>query len=208
MRDANTLVEATMSDEEEDALLLHPAVEAMRDADSADEAFSGAVVQTAALIYDANEDFIGEQRDDLGSNALLVLPAPVLSMMLAYALTELAEMTIAAEKQLPEESEIPPGAPGEDSPANATVEAPSSEPVSSVLPLGAYVRVDTTKPTADGGMEPETYIGIIRGYDLGRTKYNVGARFQTWGEWKFGDGGWWCFLSEATEITYEEAHTK
>lgn len=187
-------------DDDDDDTQTHPAVVAIQEADSPEDAFGAAVIAMAVDISETPH-LVERTTEEFGGDALALLPAPVLAALLALAIAELAEMSLSAERAAEP-------VPLSEHPSNPDAKV-NTEPVSSVLlPIGAYVRVDTTKPTADGGMEPETYIGIIRGYDIGRTKYNVGARFQTWGEWKFGDGGWWCFLSEATEITYQEAHAK
>lgn len=55
-----------------------------------------------------------------------------------------------------------------------------------LIPVGSVVTV--TDPTADGG----TYRALVRGYDLGRTKYNLGAEYAPG---RFCDGGWWAFPS-------------
>jgi hypothetical protein len=71
-----------------------------------------------------------------------------------------------------------------------------------MLTTGTYVQV--TEP-AIAGNPPRSYIGRVVGYDMGRTKYHIGARFPAWGEWRFANGGSWAFPSWVTEISKAEA---
>jgi hypothetical protein len=80
---------------------------------------------------------------------------------------------------------------------------------SPMLAPGTYVRVDKQpvwQGTRDNVTIPaKTYIGVIVGTDMFRSKYQVGARFGGWGEWLFMDGGSWAFPHEVTVISEEEA---
>lgn len=58
-----------------------------------------------------------------------------------------------------------------------------------LLPVGTVVTV--TDPTADLP-DGRTYRALVRGYDLGRTKYHLGAEYAPG---RFCDGGWWAFPS-------------
>lgn len=55
------------------------------------------------------------------------------------------------------------------------------------LPNGTYIRF------AERGIEQ---YGRIVGTDLGGSKYEVGARYGGWGEWRFLDGGSWVLLDD------------
>ncbi len=72
--------------------------------------------------------------------------------------------------------------------------------MSKLLPVGAYVRV-----TDLGEDARPSYVAIVRGYDMGHTKYEVGRRFGGWGRWLFGAGNDWTFPSWCVEITEAEA---
>lgn len=65
------------------------------------------------------------------------------------------------------------------------------------LPVGTLVRV-----TPFGDRPP--YVAKIVGYDMGRTKYEIGARFAGWSEWLFADGGSWAFPGEVETISEEQ----
>lgn len=80
--------------------------------------------------------------------------------------------------------------------------------MSKLLPVGTYVLVRDPGLKTESGtrlMEPCECYAVIRGYDMGRTKYQVGKRFPGWGEWLFTQGGSWTFPSWCTEVTEEEA---
>lgn len=68
------------------------------------------------------------------------------------------------------------------------------------LPVDTYVRA------TQSWREEPSYVARIVGYDMGRTKYQLGRRFPGWGEWLFLDGGSWAFPGEVEEITEEEAN--
>jgi hypothetical protein len=72
---------------------------------------------------------------------------------------------------------------------------------SAMLTPGTYVRVSRTR----GGQPEAPFIAKIVGTDMGRTKYEVGARFPGWGMWHFLDGGGWAFTGEVELITEAEA---
>jgi hypothetical protein len=63
--------------------------------------------------------------------------------------------------------------------------------VSALLPVGAIVRV-TERHT----LARPPYVAEGVGYDIGRTRCHLGARYGGWGEWLFADGGRWAFLDE------------
>ncbi|MFG3710949.1 hypothetical protein [Micromonospora sp. NPDC047730] len=65
------------------------------------------------------------------------------------------------------------------------------------LPVGTFVEVTEY---GDG----QRYIAVIVGYDLGRSKYEVGHRYAGWGEWRWLDGGAWVFPGEVEEIKTKE----
>lgn len=69
-----------------------------------------------------------------------------------------------------------------------------------LLPIGTYIRV-----VEPGEYARPPYVGVIVGYDMGRTKYELGLRYGGWGEWLFLKGGSWTFPSWTTEITEAEA---
>lgn len=77
-----------------------------------------------------------------------------------------------------------------------------------LLPVGTYVLVRDpgcrSSETGEQIMEPREYYAIVRGYDMGRTKYEVGRRFMGWSEWHFADGGHWSFPDWCTEVTEDE----
>lgn len=77
-----------------------------------------------------------------------------------------------------------------------------------LLAVGTYVRV-TPQPwqTLDGVTHPADppYVGKVRGYDLGHTKYQISERVAGWGRWLFADGGRWEFPRVVEEIGEEEA---
>ena len=84
------------------------------------------------------------------------------------------------------------------------------------LPVGTYVLVkdpglfelDRWTGKADPTrrlMDPREFYAIVRGYDMGRSKYQVGSRFPGWGRWLFADGGEWVFPSWCTEVAEAEA---
>lgn len=57
------------------------------------------------------------------------------------------------------------------------------------LPVGTIVRVTERGPGA------RQYVGRIVGYDMWRSKYEIGQRYGGWGEWLYSDGGSWAFAS-------------
>lgn len=82
--------------------------------------------------------------------------------------------------------------------------------MSKLLPVGTYVLVKDPglrdPETGEQLMEPCEYYAVIRGYDMGHTKYEVGNRFPGWGRWLFAKGSGWEFPSWCTEVTEEEAN--
>lgn len=66
------------------------------------------------------------------------------------------------------------------------------------LPVGSFVRV-----TEPGDVAP--YFARIAGYDMFRTKYEVGRRFPGVSEWRFANGGTWVFPSWVQEVPVSEA---
>lgn len=82
--------------------------------------------------------------------------------------------------------------------------------MSKLLPVGAYVLVKDPgcrdSVTGEQIMKPCEYYAVIRGYDMGRTKYEVGVRFPGWGRWLFTKGGSWTFPAWCTEVTEEEVN--
>lgn len=81
--------------------------------------------------------------------------------------------------------------------------------MSKLLPVGTYVLVRDPGLKSEWGqrlMEPGEYYAVIRDYDMGRTKYEVGRRFGGWDQWLFGAGNHWTFPSWCTEVTEEEAN--
>jgi hypothetical protein len=69
-----------------------------------------------------------------------------------------------------------------------------------LLAVGTYVRV-----TERGVAGRPSYVARIVGYDLGRTKYQLGRRYMGWSEWLFGSGGAWSFPDETEEISEADA---
>ncbi len=70
-----------------------------------------------------------------------------------------------------------------------------------LLPVGSYVRV------TGGDAWRADVIGKVVGYDMGRTKYEIGVRYGGWGEWLFLDGGTWVFPRHVEQIGEDEALT-
>lgn len=62
-----------------------------------------------------------------------------------------------------------------------------------LLPVGTVVLV--TEPARGDDAARPPYVAKIVGYDMGRTKYEIGVRFGGWGEWLFLEGGSWTFPS-------------
>jgi hypothetical protein len=58
-----------------------------------------------------------------------------------------------------------------------------------LLPVGTVVTV--TEPETDV-LDGRIYVAKVVGYDMGRTKYELGARYAGWSGWKFTDGGCWA----------------
>jgi hypothetical protein len=80
--------------------------------------------------------------------------------------------------------------------------------MSALLPVGTYVLVRDPGCFTETGVQiidPTEYYAVIVGYDMGRTKYEVGRRYGGWGEWLFLKGGAWPFPSWCTAVTEEEA---
>ncbi len=75
---------------------------------------------------------------------------------------------------------------------------------SEMLAEGTYVQVDEKLPES-ASREARSYIGVIVGTDMGRTKYHIGVRYMGWSEWHFLDGGSWAFIGEVTAISEAEA---
>jgi hypothetical protein len=66
-----------------------------------------------------------------------------------------------------------------------------------LLPVGTRILV---RPF-DSEPQNAPYFGIIRGYDMGRTKYRVSPRFAGWGEWLYSEEAYcWPFPSQCREI--------
>jgi len=84
--------------------------------------------------------------------------------------------------------------------------------VAELLPVGTVVRVTERRveqrpfmqPDALGGeyVRTRTYVAKVVGYDLGRTKYNLGIRYATHPPLYVDEGGWWAFPGEVEP--YEE----
>jgi hypothetical protein len=72
------------------------------------------------------------------------------------------------------------------------------------IPDGSYVRVCERLPEG-AAREPRHFVGKVVGTDMGRTKYQIGARYGGWGEWLFADGGSWAFPGEVAVISEAEA---
>jgi hypothetical protein len=77
---------------------------------------------------------------------------------------------------------------------------PRERNIRCTLPVGTYVRVTENWEDARS-----PYIGRVVGYDMGRTKYEIGIRYGGWAEWLFADGGSWAFPSWVEEINEAEA---
>lgn len=73
---------------------------------------------------------------------------------------------------------------------------------SGLLPVGTTVKVTDVLPNDryDADPNPRTYIGRVVGYDMGGTKYQVGARYGGWGRWLYMDGGSWAFPTKVVEV--------
>ncbi len=71
--------------------------------------------------------------------------------------------------------------------------------MTALLPVGTYVQVREHGPSL------RVYIGRVVGYDIGHSKYHIGARYGGWGRWLFTDGGLWAFPGKVEEITEAEA---
>lgn len=76
--------------------------------------------------------------------------------------------------------------------------------MSDLLPIGAYVRF---REYSHGfaATEERTRVGRVVGYDIGHSKYHLGARYPGWGKWLFAKNGTWVFPNTVEEITEEEA---
>lgn len=84
-----------------------------------------------------------------------------------------------------------------------------------LLPIGTYVLVkdpgcrntaySVYEDALEWLIEPREYYAIVVGYDMFRTKYEVGSRYPGWGHWLFSKGGDWPFPAWCTEVTEEEA---
>jgi hypothetical protein len=76
--------------------------------------------------------------------------------------------------------------------------------------VGTYVLVKDpgcrNSVTGEQIMNPREYYAVIRGYDMGRTKYKVGRRFMGWSEYLFSAANAWPFPSWCTEVTEGEAN--
>jgi hypothetical protein len=67
-----------------------------------------------------------------------------------------------------------------------------------LLPVGTIVRVTETR---DGfGTVISEFVAKVVGYDISRTKYNLGVRYMGWSEYHFLDGGSWAFPREVEAI--------
>ncbi len=71
--------------------------------------------------------------------------------------------------------------------------------MTTLLPPGTYVIVHESLTSS------RAYIGRVVGYDMGHSKYHIGARYGGWGEWLFTDGGSWAFPGQVEEISEDEA---
>ena len=80
-----------------------------------------------------------------------------------------------------------------------------------LLPVGTYVLVQDPGcwDTAQRRMvvAPRAYYARVVGYDLFRSKYELGARWAGWGEWHFSECGSWAGPRWCTEVTEQEALT-
>lgn len=76
-----------------------------------------------------------------------------------------------------------------------------------LLPIGTYVKVTDPGVRDEQGIVrgAKVYIGRVVGYDMGQTKYEIGARYFSWSDWYFMDGGSWAFPTRVEEITEAEA---
>lgn len=77
-----------------------------------------------------------------------------------------------------------------------------------LLPVGTYVLVKQPEFTGTDGRvicAAREYYAVVVGYDMWRSKYEVGSRYAGWGRWLFSDGGSWPFPGWVTEVTEEEA---
>lgn len=69
--------------------------------------------------------------------------------------------------------------------------------MSRLLPIGTRILV-TPHPSDP---RPEPYFAIIRGYDMGRTKYRVSPRFMGWSTYHYSDRAYrWPFPEQCREI--------
>jgi hypothetical protein len=66
----------------------------------------------------------------------------------------------------------------------------------SMLPVGSFVAF------AD---EDRTRVGVVVGYDMYGSKYEIGARLAGWGQWLWMPGGTWAFPREVEEISEDDA---
>ena len=64
-----------------------------------------------------------------------------------------------------------------------------------LLPVGTIVEVTERGPHAR-----PPYVGTVVGYDLFRSKYEIGARYGGWNQWLYLDGGSWAFPTEVTAL--------
>ena len=80
-----------------------------------------------------------------------------------------------------------------------------------LLPVGTYVLVQDPGcwDTAQRRMilAPSAYYGRVVGYDVFRTKYELGTRYPGWGRFAFLRGGSWVAPSWCAEVTEREALT-
>lgn len=75
---------------------------------------------------------------------------------------------------------------------------------SEMLPEGTYVRVDERHARTER-RGARSYVGVVVGTDVFRSKYHIGERYMGWSEWYFMDGGSWAFIGEVTSISEAEA---
>lgn len=85
--------------------------------------------------------------------------------------------------------------------------------MSALLPVGTYVLVDDPGACDHVSREyvisPRRYYGLVVGYDLGRSKYNLATRYMGWSEYRFTEQGLaWAGPSWCTEVTEREAFTE
>lgn len=69
-----------------------------------------------------------------------------------------------------------------------------------LLSVGSYVLVSER-----GQLARKPYFARVRGYDLHRTKYEIGRRYAGWGLWLFAKGGEWAFPGWCVPVSKDVA---